>query len=214
MEFKLGINLNGIENLPPLKRNLLLALPSVAIAVLFVMLFIRPALEEKMKLNEEIEKQGKEITTLQKSSEKLPTLVAENRRLTEKLAELQLQLPMEKEISGLLKQVSELGIKSGLQIISWKPRGRNVHPSKEVYEIPVEVAMRGTYHKFGQFFSNVTGLNRIVNIDNIQARAGDQRMQKGMLGLNVSFTAMTYSLISENEKKELEKAEKDKKDKK
>jgi Tfp pilus assembly protein PilO len=71
--------------------------------------------------------------------------------------------------------------------------------------------MRGTYHKFGQFFSNVTGLNRIVNIGNIQARAGEQRYQRGLIGLNVSFTAMTYSLISEAERKELEKAAKEKK---
>ncbi|MEW6116591.1 MAG: type 4a pilus biogenesis protein PilO [Nitrospirota bacterium] len=211
MEFKLGVDMNTIESLPPLKKNLLLALPSLVIIVIFVMLFIKPALEEMRQLNEELERQDNEIATLRKTSAKLPLLMAENKRLTEKLAELQLQLPMEKEVSGLLKQVSDLGIKSGLQIISWRPRERSVHPSKEVYEIPVEVAMRGTYHRFGQFFSNVTGLNRIVNIGNIQAKTGDQRQQKGMISLNVSFTAMTYSLLSESEKKELEKAAKDKK---
>ncbi|MFZ5997336.1 MAG: type 4a pilus biogenesis protein PilO [Nitrospirota bacterium] len=211
MEFKLGVDMNTIESLPPLKKNLLLALPSLVIIVIFVMLFIKPGLEEMRQLNEELERQDNEIATLRKTSAKLPLLMAENKRLTEKLAELQLQLPMEKEVSGLLKQVSDLGIKSGLQIISWRPRERSVHPSKEVYEIPVEVAMRGTYHRFGQFFSNVTGLNRIVNIGNIQAKTGDQRQQKGMISLNVSFTAMTYSLLSESEKKELEKAAKDKK---
>ncbi len=197
MELKLGID---TANLSPLKKNLLLALPPVIIIALFTFLFIMPALEERKALNEEIGKQKTEIASLERSSSRLPALKAENKRLEDRLSELQLQLPEEKEVSGLLKQVSELGIKSGLQVVSWRPGTRGVHPSKEVYEIPVEVVMRGTYHKFGQFFSNITTLNRIVNIFNIS-------MRPGSFGLDVSFTSTTYSQIPEKEKKELQKKE-------
>lgn len=194
---KLGID---TANLSPLKKNLLLALPPVIIIALFTFLFIMPALEERKALNEEIGKQKTEIASLERNSSRLPALKAENKRLEDRLSELQLQLPEEKEVSGLLKQVSELGIKSGLQVVSWRPGTRGVHPSKEVYEIPVEVVMRGTYHKFGQFFSNITTLNRIVNIFNIS-------MRPGSFGLDVSFTSTTYSQIPEKEKKELQKKE-------
>ncbi|MCL4490901.1 MAG: type 4a pilus biogenesis protein PilO [Nitrospirae bacterium] len=197
MELKLGID---TANLSPLKKNLLLALPPVIIIALFTFLFIMPALEERKALNEEIGKQKTEIASLERNSSRLPALKAENKRLEDRLSELQLQLPEEKEVSGLLKQVSELGIKSGLQVVSWRPGTRGVHPSKEVYEIPVEVVMRGTYHKFGQFFSNITTLNRIVNIFNIS-------MRPGSFGLDVSFTSTTYSQIPEKEKKELQKKE-------
>lgn len=209
MALKLGFD---IENLPPAKKKLLLVLPPVTIVVLFVVFLIMPAFEERGRLVSEVEKQNNEIQTAQKNAAKLSALIAENERLKNKLLELQMQLPEEKEVSGLLKQVSELGIKSGLQVISWKPRAKVVHPSKEVYEIPVDVEMRGNYHKFGQFFSNITRLNRVVNISNISMKTAEQKQKVAIL--NVSFTAMTYSLIPDKEKKELEKATKGKEKKK
>ena len=209
MALKLGFD---VENLPPAKKKLLLVLPPLIIVVLFVVFFIMPAFEERGRLSAEVDKQNKDIETAQKSAAKLSTLLSENERLKGKLFELQMQLPEEKEVSGLLKQVSELGIKSGLQIVSWKPKDKAVHSSKEVYEIPVEVEMRGNYHRFGQFFSNITKLSRIVNISNINIKTAEQK--KGAAGLNVSFTAMTYSLLSDKEKKELEKAAKEKEKKK
>ncbi len=204
MDMKLGINVQALnaklEVLSPLKKNLALALPPVLIVAVLFSLLIKPALEEKKMLEDEIDKQKGEISILERNSAKLPALKAENKKLESRLADLQLQLPEEREVSGLLKQVSELGIKSGLQVVSWKPGNKSVHASKEVYEIPVEVAMRGTYHKLGQFFGNVTMLSRIVNISNVN-------MKPGGGGLDVSLTAMTYSPISEKEKKELQKKE-------
>lgn len=209
MDLKLKID---IEGLSPLKKNVLLALPPLLVLALAAVLLILPAFETMQKLGAEVEKQQAEIATLKKSSAKLPTLLSENKRLTAQLAERQLQLPEEKEVSGLLKQVSELGVKSGLQVVLWKPRERNVHPSKEVYEIPVEVIIRGAYHRLAQFYGNITALSRIVNIGNVNMKLADQKaQQKGQTTLNVTFTAMTYSLLSEQERKELEKAEKEKK---
>jgi type IV pilus assembly protein PilO len=206
MALKLGFD---VETLPPAKRNLLLVLPPVIIVVLFVVFLIMPAFEERERLISEIEKQNNEIQTAQKKVARLSALIADYERLRNKLFELQMQLPEEKEVSGLLRQVSGLGIKSGLQIVSWKPKNKVVHPSKEVYEIPVEVEMRGNYHRFGQFFSNITKLSRIINISNINIKTADQKQKAAVL--NVSFTAMTYSFIPEKERKELEKAAKEKK---
>ncbi len=91
----------------------------------------------------------------------------------------------------------------------WKPKDKVVHSSKEIYEIPVDVEMRGDYHRFGQFFSNITGLNRIVNIANISIKG--QKVQRGLEILQVNFNAMTYSMIPETELKELGQKEKKKK---
>lgn len=208
MDIKAALAQTGpkLEALPPFRKNLLLVIPPLLIMVLAAYFLFIPGLDEKKTLEEEIGKQQGEIGKLQKNSAALPQLQAENKQLSDRLVELQLQLPEEKEVSGLLKQVSELGIKSGLQVVSWKPGARTVHPSNEIYVIPVEVEMRGSYHQFGQFFSNVTGLNRIVNITNITMRPGDPKLfPRGMTGLNVSFTATTYSLIPEKEKKQLQK---------
>ncbi len=206
MDIKLNMTqiLSKLEALPSSRRNMLLVIPPFIIIAVIVYFFAMPGFQEKGRLVEETGKQMDQIGSLQKKSARLPVLQAENKRLEDKLAALQMQLPEEKEVSGLLRQVSELGIKSGLQVVSWKPRARNVYPGNEVYEIPVDVEMIGPYHMFGQFFSNITGLNRIVNISNISMKVGDQKLfSRGTVGLNVSFAAVTYSVIPEQEKKEL-----------
>src|SRR5208283_386616 len=184
-----------LEALSPRNKNLLLTLPPVLIIALTIHLIILPAMDEKRTLEEARGKRMSEIGILQKNSAALPQLQAENKLLSDQLTELQMQLPEEEEVSGLLRQVSELGVKSGLQVASWKPGARSVHPSKNIYVIPVEVEMRGTYQQFCRFFSDVTALNRIVNIENITMRPGDPKLySRGVVGLNVSFSAITYSL--------------------
>lgn len=206
-----------IENLSPTKQKLLLILPPLFIAVIFLSFFIMPSYEEQKKLVKEVENQRKDISLAQQKTAKLSALIAENQRLKRRLLELQGQLPEEKEVSGLLRQVSELGIRSGLDIILWKPqwnpkeKERFVHPSKEVYEIPVNVEMRGGYHSFGRFFSSVSRIGRIVNIHSINMKRDDQKFQKkGMAVLKTTFIVKTYAIIPEDEKKEIEK-EKEKK---
>lgn len=211
MEMKLGLD---VENLTPLKKGLLIALPSLAIVAFFLTLFIFPAMEESSKLKAEVQKQTDEINLLKKHSEKLPTLIIENEKLQRRLTELQMQLPEEKEVSGLLKQVSVLGVKSGLHVMTWKPKSKIVHDSKEVYEIPVEVEMRGGYHHFGQFFSSLTKLGRVVNLNDINVKTTDPKTLKGPKGLHVNFITTTYSLIPEAEKKQLAEQEQKAKEKK
>lgn len=207
-----------VENLSPTKQKLLLILPPLFIAVIFLSFFIMPSYEEQKKLADEVKNQKKDITLAQQKTAKLSALIAENQRLKRRLSELQGQLPEEKEVSGLLRQVSELGIRSGLDIILWKPqwnpkeKERFVHPSNEVYEIPVNVEMRGGYHSFGRFFSRVSRVGRIVNIHSINMKRDDQKFQKrGMAVLKTTFIVKTYAIIPEEEKKEIEKMAKEKK---
>ncbi len=206
MKTTLGRMSSKLEALPPHKKNMLLVIPPILIIALTVYFLVMPAFEEIGTLTEEVGRQTAQIGDLHKNSSRLPALQAENKRLSDKLMVLQMQLPEEWEVSGLLKQVSDLGVKSGLQVVSWRPGIKSVHQSNEVYEIPVNVEMRGAYHKFGQFFANITAINRIVNISNITMRTGDPKMfTRGVTGLNVSFTLTTYSLIPEKEREELRK---------
>jgi type IV pilus assembly protein PilO len=207
MAMQLGFD---IETLTPAKKKLLFVLPPLIVIVLSLVLLIMPSLEEKGILSAEVEKQNNEIQIAQRTAAKLPVLMAENERLQGRLIELQLRLPEEREVIRLLRQVSEQGRKAGLRVILWRPGEKKVHVSGEVYEIPVNVEMKGGYHRFGQFFSNITRLDRIVNISNINMRMAQQEQnQRGVTDLTVSFTAMTYSLIPEEERKAIEKAAKE-----
>jgi len=202
------MNAESLESLSPSKKNLLLVLPALLIIVLSVMFVILPTLDEKSRISADVEKQRADLQSSQQQASRLTALIGENETLKKKLTALESQLPEEKEVSGLLRQVSQLAFKSGLETVLWRPSAKTVHASKEVYEIPVSVEMRGSYHRFGQFFSNITKLERIVNLDKIVMKSTGKVSRKGAAALSVTFTAVTYSSIPEAEKKAMEKAEK------
>ncbi len=186
-----------IKTIPPKVRLVLTIVPSVIITVLVVVFLILPRDREIKKLNAEITKQENEIAKDQAKAAKLDILKKENERLQKRLEELKVQLPEEREVSGLLKQVSDLSIKSGLRIILWKPEPKKDHSSGIIYEIPVNVELSGSYHNLGVFFSSLTKLNRIVNIGDI--KLSDPKPQRNEAMLKITFKATTFSSIPEKE---------------
>ncbi|MEW6570039.1 MAG: type 4a pilus biogenesis protein PilO [Nitrospirota bacterium] len=195
MALKVNINL---KNLPPYARIILSILPGVVIVALVTMLLILPRSKEIRALDQKISVQENEIAKSQTKVAKLGELSRENERLRRRLEELQQLLPEEKEVSGLLKQVSDLCIKSGLKVALWKPENKKTHPSGIVYEIPVKVELTGSYHSLGFFFGSLTGLNRIVNISDI--KLSYPSTEKGITTLKITFAATTFSAIPEEER--------------
>ncbi|MEK6673063.1 MAG: type 4a pilus biogenesis protein PilO [Nitrospirota bacterium] len=196
MAFDTKLKLN-LKDLSLSVKIILALLPSVLVTVLVVVMMILPKNDEIKLLDAEIINQEKEIAKDKAKVARLASLKIENERLIKRLNELKLQLPEEKEVSGLLKQVSDLGIKSGLRIISWKPDNKRDHPSGIIYEIPVLVELSGSYHSLGMFFSSLTKLNRIVNISDI--RLGDPVPQMTEAMLKIAFRATTFSAVPESE---------------
>jgi type IV pilus assembly protein PilO len=186
-----------IKTLPSYVKIIVAVLPSIIIALLVLFLVINPKLKQIKILETQIDKQNNEIAASQAKAAKLEVLKLENERLATRINELKEQLPEEKEISSLLKQVSDMGTSAGLEIKSWKPAPKTTHSSGIVYEIPVSVDVIGTYHNLGYFLSSLTKLNRIVNINNM--KLGTPKKDKGGTSLQVSFTASTFSSISDAE---------------
>jgi type IV pilus assembly protein PilO len=195
----LNVDLKNIDwkniKLPKWAQVLIAVIPSAIIVGLVVFLSIMPKNQEIELLRQDIAKQEAEIAKSQSMVARLDELRAENERLKKKLKELEDQLPAESEISSLLKQVSDLGLEAGLKILSWKPATRRNHPSGVVYEIPVSVSMKGSYHRLGQFFASLTRLNRIVNITNI--KLGSPKFDGTEVQLSISFSAVTFTAVAE-----------------
>lgn len=194
MALKLNLDISSMS--APVKALLSVA-PAIVISALVVFLLILPKHKEIKKLNGEITKQENEIAIDQVKAAKLATLKVENESLKKRLDELKLRLPEEKEVSRLLKEVSDLSIKAGLRIISWRPERRSDHPSGIIYVIPVAVELSGSYNNLGVFFSSLTRLNRIVNISDI--RISDPRLEKNQAIDRITFRATTFSAMSDKE---------------
>lgn len=194
MAKKINIDL---KKLPPYAKIIISIVPALIISVVVVVLLILPKNKEIKALEIKISVQDNEIAKSQSKAEKLPQITAENERLGKRLGQLKEQLPEEKEVSGLLKQVSDLAIRSGLQVLLWRPEQKKLHSSGIVYEIPVKVELSGGYHSLGYFFSSLTRFNRIVNISDI--RLGESKPDKEGVKLKISFTATTFSAVPEEE---------------
>jgi type IV pilus assembly protein PilO len=194
MDLKLKIDLG---TMPVAAKMALSMLPALIISVIVVVFLVVPKNKEIKRLNAEITKQENQIAVDQIKVAKLADLRVENDKLKKRLEELKLQLPEEKEVSSLLKQVSDLGIRSGLKIVSWKPEARKDHSSGTIYEIPVAVEVSGSYHSLGIFFSGLTKFSRIVNIGDI--KISDAKPQRNEATVKITFKSTTFSGIPEKE---------------
>jgi len=181
----------NIGPLPKPAKVAIALVPAVLYAVLFTYFALLPKSKEVGAMRGQIAAQENDIMKTQSTAAKLDRIKEENVKLRARLDELSQQLPEEKEISQLLRQVSQRGIGAGLQILTWKPSERSLHPSNIVYSVPVEVTMKGSYHRLGEFFSMLTRLNRIVNITDIKMGTPKFEGEEAMLG--ISFTAVTFT---------------------
>lgn len=194
MALKLNIN---VKNIPSYVKVIITFAPAILIIILALFIFILPKNKEIKALDVKISAQENEIAKNQAKAAKLSELMKENENLKKRLSELKLQLPEEKEVSTLLKQVSDLCIQAGMKIALWRPQQKRNHPSGIVYEIPVNVEVVGNYHSLGYFFSSLTKLSRIVNISDI--KLGNPKTERGIAEIKVNFTATTFSSVPEEE---------------
>jgi type IV pilus assembly protein PilO len=101
------------------------------------------------------------------------------------------QLPNKTEVAGLIVDVSQTGLSSGLEFELFQPTPEQ--PGEFYAKLPINIKVNGTYHQFGEFVSGIAQLPRIVTTHNIS-------IQKGENGrLTMSAIAMTYRAIGESE---------------
>lgn len=102
----------------------------------------------------------------------------------EQFKEIKRQLPTQKEVPGLLEDITNIGIASGLSI---KNIGLQAERKEKYYiELPIQISASGTYHQVGNFVSGIAAIKRIVTLHDFNLTpAGNGR-------LNIAITAKTY----------------------
>jgi type IV pilus assembly protein PilO len=98
------------------------------------------------------------------------------------------QLPTDTEVPGLLEDITNKGVESGLEIKSIKLQPEQ---TKEFYvELPISIEVTGTYHDFGTFVSGIAGLPRIVTLHDFKINS-DPKTQ-GVLSMSISAKTYRY----------------------
>jgi type IV pilus assembly protein PilO len=187
----LNLNLDSIKALPGYQKALMVAILVIAVLGAFVWFVYIPKNAEIAVLEQKVAEINNQINVNQAKARRFDELKRENTELERQLAVLKEQLPPESEVASLLKQVSDLGTKTGLDFKLWKPTDRRPAPSGLYTEIPVEVEVAGGYHAVAAFFERIGKLPRIVNVSGLKMSGA--KVEKNRLMIQTTFRATAFA---------------------
>lgn len=177
-----------------LASNIKVAIAAAIFAVpiaLFYFLFFSPKSKEIVVLETGITQLQTEIADIKAKAAKLDEQKALMADLAAKYKEAALVIPDDKEIPSLLSSISSQGSGAGLDIMSFVPGNES---AKQFYaEIPVSLAVTGTYHNVGYFLDTVSKLPRIVNVSKVTL--GGPKMKDGEMLIDAKLDMVTYKFI-------------------
>lgn len=148
--------------------------------------------EEEQKLKVQYEQKAHRVANLD-------AYRAQMQEMEKTFGALLKQLPADTEVPGLLEDITNTGLGSGLEIKSIKLKPEI---SKEFYvELPIDISVSGGYHDMAAFVSGVAGLPRIVTLHDFkisQSKVTKRSDGGGQLAMNIS--AKTYRYKNEQDK--------------
>ena len=190
-----AINLDILRSIPLIQKVGLLLMVLAGIIVGFYYYIAEPKSAEIVALQGSIGTLDGEIQTLTIKVKHLDELIAANKQLEIELAKKKERLPPEEEAIMLLKQVSDLGIRLGLDIKLWKPSPKTEDPSKLFVRMPVNVEVSGGYHTAALFFDRINSMPRIVTVSGL--RMGAPKFEKGRVVTQTVFDLVAYAAPAE-----------------
>jgi type IV pilus assembly protein PilO len=176
----------------PWKQNVKIALGAGLIAVpivAFFFLFYNPKQEEITGLETKRDALTVEVNKAEAAAANLQHHKDELVKAQQKFEEISVILPKDdQEIPALLRNISDIGKRAGLDLTNFKLGTEN--PKDFYAEIPFSISIKGPYHNIGYFLGEISGLPRLVTIDNINM--GSPQEVAGDMILSSSCNALTY----------------------
>jgi type IV pilus assembly protein PilO len=186
--------LGALGNIPAQYRWVMVAALPVLLAVSYWYFLYSPTAEEIASLEQQIQRQSQTLSDYKKVAADYDSFAKEVQNLELELTKALAQLPDSKEIPDLIRQVSDLVVRSGLEITLLRPQPEQLH---EYYaDVPVTLRMTGTYHDLGQFFDELARLPRIVSVNKIKF---DGRTEENKTHIEAECLATTYRFLDESE---------------
>ena len=204
---KIGLDLKKLSRIPRKFKVIVgLALCLFVFGLLF-MNFLYPQIEEKKRLEQDYRAAIQELDKLTAIKNNIEKTRQEYAALQDNLQKVLTQMPEQKDIPNLLRQVSQIGQETKLRIKSFTPREA---AAKDFYlEVPFELKYSGGYHSMGYFLDGIRRLDRIIHVTSFTLE-GKGAPPKTML--EGTCTAKTYVYSKEPAKEKPAPAATEKKD--
>jgi type IV pilus assembly protein PilO len=193
--------LEKILKLPTRQKVALLVLVLLLEGVALFYALYQPRMKEYAALQTQVEELDRQIQENTRIANNLPRFKAEYEQLKKDLDAALTELPNQKEIPSLLTSISSVGRSAGLEFLLFRPKPE---VPKDFYaEVPVDVAVSGTFYNVADFFVAVGKLPRIVNINNVSF--SDIKSNGGRTTLKVNCLATTFRFLDKKETKDEKK---------
>src|SRR5581483_5819754 len=185
------LELQFLRKIPPVQKIGVLVGIVVAIVLLFFQYVISPKNGVIAAVQSDIGNLDSEIQATTIKVQHLDELIAANKQLEVELAKKRERLPPEEEAVTLLKQLSDLGVRLGLDIKLWRPGNQVEDPSKLFLRMPVSVEVAGGYHTAALFFDRINKLSRIINVSDL--KMGSPRIEQGRVVTQTVFDLVAFA---------------------
>lgn len=159
------------------------------------LLGVSPAAEEIETTDRRLRELEAEYLDKQQIANNLNQFRKEKELLDQRLQEALAEMPNEAAIDELLRQLNDLGTKSGLEIVAVEP-GTEV-PDQFFARIPIKMKVVGNYHEVAVFFDSVGKLKRIVNVNDVSLKTPAKRAEK--IVVSADYVATTFRFLPEAE---------------
>jgi type IV pilus assembly protein PilO len=129
----------------------------------------------------------REITQARAATAALTRDQREGADLQRRVEEIAQKLPVARELPALYRRLHEAAVATGLGVGLFQPREPRVH--QHYTEIPIALAVEGTYHQLAAFLEQVAGLPRVVTVGGLRMTALD----RPAASLRAEMTLATYA---------------------
>jgi type IV pilus assembly protein PilO len=190
-----------------LQRRLIVAGVCVLLLIVFYFLVVSDMMAQIDKLQAQIGRTEIEIINQKKILADGPKLLGRIKELEQRLQTMVASLPEQKEIEGLLKQITDLLSESNLVSKKFAPGKEQINEELFYATIPIQLNVRGDYQKQGSFLLNLNDLPRIVNVPTVRlvkagslsGREGDLAKKLDVVSLDADISGVTYRRLSQDE---------------
>ncbi len=190
-----ALNLDVFKPLIPLSmitKVLTLVGVVVLIFVGYFFMFLTPLQDSIEAEKVQVENQRVLLQRNEKLASNIPKKKEEYKKLQTQLRIALNMLPKKSQIPDLLEGVTWAGKDSGLSFSEFKPGSESV---KSIYaEVPVTLAVSGTFKQMLTFLKRVGEMSRIVDIKNLNLKLGNNQV------LNIQGQAVTYRFVEGGKK--------------
>lgn len=193
------MNLQELNSLAEDPGNVSWPVKSLALAfVMGVILFLGYKLVIVNSISELETVKSKELDlrktfeTRSQRANQLPQYEAQLEEMQRSFGILLRQLPSDTEIPGLIMDISEKGLSNGLELELFEPMPDVM---MEFYaEKPIKIIAHGSYRELATFVSDISGLSRIVTINNIDLKPNEDTTR-----LRMEATVKTFRYLTDAE---------------